>query len=441
MKGNMGDARTSQNVLTKLHDIAEMAATCSEWTFSNICYRINPELLHEAYRQTRKDGSPGIDKVTAKEYAQNLDENLKNLHQRLVKGQYKAPPVERKWIDKENGKKRPIGLPTFEDKIVQRAVTMVLNPIYETDFYPFSYAFRKGFNQHQAIHNLRQSCIQMNANWIVDADVSGFFDNLNHGILREFLSRRVTDKGICRLIGKWLNAGVLEENILSYPEKGTPQGGVISPLLANIYLHYVLDDWYIKEVRPKMKGRSFLIRFADDFVLGFEYEEDARRFMNVLPKRFNKFGLDINKTKTSLVNFSKPTNKNRVSKGESTFNFLGFTFYRGKTLKGYYTIKKKTAKKGLNRFMKMLWRWCRNNRHIPLKEQHQILCSKLRGHYQYYGVRCNYEALEKVYDFAYKAWRYWLSRRCHKGNIEWKKFTESIKRHFRLPTPRIIHSI
>jgi group II intron reverse transcriptase/maturase len=441
MKGKTGDAQTSQNMLTKLYDIAQMAATCSEWTFSNICYRINPELLHEAYRRTRKDGAPGIDKVTAEEYAQNFDQNPENLHQRLVKGQYKAPPVERKWIDKENGKKRPIGLPTFEDKIVQRAVTMVLNPIYETDFYPFSYAFRKGFSQHQAIHNLRECCIQMNANWIVDADVSGFFDNLDHGILREFLSRRVTDKGICRLIGKWLNAGVLEENILSYPEKGTPQGGVISPLLANIYLHYVLDDWYIKEVLPRMKGRSFLIRYADDFVLGFEYEQDARRFMSVLPKRFNRFGLDINKTKTSLVNFSKPTNKKRVSRGESTFNFLGFTFYRGKTLKGYYTIKKKTAKKGLNRFMKMLWTWCRNNRHMPLKEQHQKLCSKLRGHYQYYGVRCNYEALEKVYDFAYKAWRFWLSRRCHKGNIEWKKFTESIKRHFRLPTPRIIHSI
>ena len=441
VKGNMCGAQTSQNVLTKLHDIAEMAATNSEWTFSNISYRINPELLHEAYRQTRKDATPGVDKVTAEEYAQNLEENLKHLHEKLVKGQYKAPPVERVWIDKEDGKKRPIGIPTFEDKIVQRAVTMVLNPIYETDFYPFSYAFRKGFNQHQAIHTLRECCIGMNINWILDADVSGFFNNLDHSILREFISRRVTDKGICRLIGKWLNAGVLEDDILSYPEKGTPQGGVISPLLANIYLHYVLDDWYIKEVRPRMKGRSFLIRYADDFVLGFEYEEDARRFMKVLAKRFNKFGLDINESKTSLVNFSKRANKSRVSKEESTFDFLGFTFYRGKTLKGYYTIKKRTAKKGLNRFMKMLWIWCRNNRHMPLKEQHQKLCSKLRGHYQYYGVRCNYEALEKVYEYAYQAWRYWLSRRCHKGNIIWKKFTESIKVHFRLPTPRIVHSI
>jgi len=192
----MCGAQTSQNVLTKLHDIAEMAAANSEWTFSNISYRINPELLHEAYRQTRKDASPGVDKVTAEEYAQNLDENLKHLHERLVKGQYKAPPVERVWIDKEDGKKRPIGIPTFEDKIVQRAVTMVLNPIYETDFYPFSYAFRKCFNQHQAIHTLRECCIGMNINWIVDADVSGFFNNLDHSILREFISRRVTDKGI-----------------------------------------------------------------------------------------------------------------------------------------------------------------------------------------------------------------------------------------------------
>ncbi|QTA80788.1 Group II intron-encoded protein [Desulfonema limicola] len=437
----MSDAQTSQNVLTKLHDIAEMAAANSEWTFSNISYRINPELLHEAYKQTRKNGAPGIDRVTAEEYAINLEENLANLHEKLVKGQYKAPPVKRVWIDKEDGKKRPIGLPAFEDKIVQRAVTMVLNPIYETDFYPFSYGFRKGFSTHQAVYALRQNCIKLNANWIVDADVSGFFDNLDHSILRELISKRVTDKGICRLIGKWLNAGVLEENILSYPEKGTPQGGVISPLLANIYLHYVLDDWYIKEVRPRMKGRSFLIRYADDFVLGFEYEEDARRFLAVLPKRFNRFGLDINESKTSLINFSRPARDSRISKGESTFDFLGFTFYRGKTLRGGYTIKKRTAKKRLSRFMKSLWIWCRNNRHMPLKEQYMKLCSKLRGHYQYYGVRCNYEALAKVYDYSYQAWRYWLSRRCHKGNIIWEKFTKSIKEHFQLPVPRIIHSI
>ena len=437
----MSGAQTAQNISPQLHDIAEMAASNPEWTFSNLSYRINPDLLHEAYKQTRKDGAVGVDKVTAEEYAGNLDENLKHLHERLVSGQYKAPPVRRVWIDKEGGKKRPIGIPAFEDKILQKAATMVLNPIYDMDFYPFSYAFRKDFSQHMALHDLRECCIGMNINWIYDADVSGYFNNINHCIMRELIEKRVTDKGICSLIGKWLNAGVVEEDILTYPDKGTPQGGVISPLLSNIYLHYALDEWYIKEVRPRLKGRSCLIRYADDFVVGFELEEDARRFMKVLPKRFNKYGLELNEDKTNLINFSKRINSSRKAKGESTFDFLGFTHYRGKTRKGYYTIKRKTAKKKLSRFMKMLWKWCRYNRHMPLKEQQGKLCSKLRGFYQYYGVRCNYEAMGAVYDYTYYAWRYWLSRRCHKGNIIWEKFLESIKKKLKLPVPLIVHNI
>ncbi len=437
----MSGAPTAQNISTQLHDIARMAATNPEWKFSNISYRINLELLHEAYRQTRKDGASGVDEVTDEKYAENLEENLKRLHEKVKSGEYIAPPVKRVWIDKEGGKKRPIGIPAFEDKILQRAVTMVLNPIYETDFYPFSYAFRKGFNQHMALHTLRECCVGMNINWICDVDLSGYFDNISHRHLRELIEKRVTDKGICKLIGKWLNAGVLEDNILTYPETGTPQGGVISPLLSNIYLHYVLDDWYIKEVRPRMTARSFLIRYADDFVVGFELEEDARRFMNVLAKRLNKYGLKMNEDKTKLIDFSKRINKSREAKGESTFDFLGFTHYRGKTRKGYYVIKRKTAKKRLSRFMKRMWTWCKDNRHMPIKEQFQKLCSKLRGFYQYYGIRCNYEAMGAVYDYTYKAWRYWLSRRCHKGKIIWEKFLESIKKLYKLPVPRIIHNI
>jgi len=237
--------------------------------------------------------------VTARKYAENLEENLSDLHERLRSGRYIAPPVERAWID-EGNKKRGIGKPTFEDKIVQRAVVMLLGAIYEQDFHGFSHGFREGHSQHQALHELREQCVNMNVGWILDADVSGFFDNLDRGLLREFIKRRVNDGGVLRLIGKWLNAGVLEGEILTYAEKGTPQGGVVSPMLSNIFLHYVLDEWFVRDVQPRMKGRCFLLRFADDFIIGCELDEDARRIMEVLPKRFDRFGLAIHPEKTTL---------------------------------------------------------------------------------------------------------------------------------------------
>ena len=240
----MGDTPGSQTISTQLQEIAEQAARYPDTVFNNLYHRINVDLLREAHRKLRKDVSPGVDKVTAKEYAKNLEENLSDLRERLRWGTYVAPPVERAWLDKEDGRKRPIGKPTFEDKIVQRAVEMVLYVIYDVNFYDFSYGFRRGRNQHQALRELREQCLRLNIGWIVDADVSGFFDNLDHGLLREFIKQRVNDGGILRLIGKWLNAGVLEGEQLTYPEKGTPQGGVISPLLSNIFLHaYLGCSW------------------------------------------------------------------------------------------------------------------------------------------------------------------------------------------------------
>jgi group II intron reverse transcriptase/maturase len=310
------------------------------------------EWLREAYRQTNKSGAAGIDGITAAVYAANLEENLEELHRRLVSGQYKAPPVERVWLDKEDGRKRPIGKPTFEDKIVQRAVAMLLEPIYEQEFYSFSHGFRKGHSAHQALHEIREQCQQMNINWIVDADVSRFFDELRHDELRGFIKQRVNDGGVLRLIGKWLNAGVMEEGNLTYAEKGSPQGGVISPLLANIYLHYVLDEWYEKEVKPRLKGRSFLTRFADDFVIGCELESDARRIMEVLPRRFGRYGLTIHPEKTKLVKFGKPPKKEQAGPKNETFDFLGFTHYWAKSRRGYWVIKRKTARKRQRRSIK-----------------------------------------------------------------------------------------
>ena len=417
--------------------IRKLAEKDPKLVFTSLSHRIDLSLLKESFREVRKSGSSGVDGVTAKEYAENLDENLYKLHQRLQRSQYVATPVKRIWIPKENGKMRPIGIPALEDKIVQKAVETILYVIYDVDFYDFSHGFRKGHSQHMAIHELREQCLKLNINWIVDADISGFFDNINHELLKEVIRQRVNDGGILRLIGKWLNAGVREEGKLSRSESGTPQGGVISPLLANIYLHTVLDDWFMKEVRPRMKGRCFIIRWADDFIIGFEIKSDADRLMEVLPKRFGKYGLSLNMEKTKLIPFMKPSEKYNPG----TFDFLGFTFYREKSRKGNWVIKKRTAKKRLKRFMSGLWEWLSEVRHEPVKEQYEKLCAKLRGWYQYYGVRGNYRSLEAVYEFARKAWRYWLNRRSQKGLTSWEKFKEFVRNISPLPRPKIIHSI
>jgi group II intron reverse transcriptase/maturase len=437
----MGDTSRSQTVSTKLQQIAEQAVSYPEMVFTTLVHLMDVDFLREGFRLTRKDAAPGVDKVTAKEYAKNLDENLKDLHERLRTGRYVAPPVERVWVEKDANSDRPIGKPTFEDKIVQRAVAMLLGAIYEQDFYDFSHGFRKGHSQHQALHELWELLMKMNINWILDADVSGFFDNLEHSWLRKIIKQRVNDGGILRLIGKWLNAGVVEGGVLTYPEKGTPQGGVVSPMLSNIFLHHVLDDWFVRDVKPRMKGRCFLIRFADDFIIGFELEEDARRVMAILPKRFNRFGLAIHPKKTKLIRFGKPGGRVSPAKRNATFDFLGFTHYWSRSHRGYWVIKRKTRKKSVKRFLMTLWRWVRRNRHMPLKEQYKMLSIKLRGHYQYYGISGNYKALSGIRHLAKRLWRYWLSRRSRKGYINWQKYLDSIDDKFFLPKPRIVHTI
>lgn len=404
--------------------------------FTTLAHHLDEDLLREAYRQTRKNSSPGIDGVTAKHYGENLEENLRDLHERLKNGRYEAPPVVRAWLEKDNGKKRPIGKPTFEDKIVQRAVVMLLEPIYEQMFYDLSHGFRKGRSQHKAIHQLREELISLRINWIISADITGLFDNLDHEILLGLIKRRMKDGGLLRLIGKWLNAGVMENGTIDRPEKGTPQGGVVSPILSNIFLHYALDEWFVQVVQPRLKGRSLIIRWADDFIIGCECKSDVERILAVLPKRFDRYGLSLHPDKTSVICFSKPHTDEEAGK-RGTFDFLGFTFYWGKSRKGYWVIKKKTARKRLSRFMKRVWRWCKENRHDPIEEQHQTLSSKLRGFYQYFGVRGNFKALEVVFEHAEKAWRRWLSERSHKGKV----LFEDLRRAYPLPMPKIVHSI
>lgn len=433
----MGDTSRSQTVSTKLQQIAQQAIDYPAMVFTTLMHLIDVDFLRAAYRQTRRAAAPGVDGVTASTYAEHLEANLQDLYERMRQGRYSAQPLKRVWLEKPDGRQRPIGIPAFEDKLVQRATAMLLGAIYEQDFYDFSYGFRPGRSAHQALSALRRQCMEMNIGWIIDADVCGFFDELDHGRLREIISNRVNDGALLRLIGKWLNAGVLDGQRLTHPDRGSPQGSSISPMLANIYLHQVLDAWYAQQIKPRLQGRSFLIRFGDDFVIGCEHEADARRVMAVLPKRLGRFGLRIHPQKTKLVSFGKP---GRGRAKPDTFDFLGFTHYWGKSRRGYWIIKRKTARTRLRRTMKALWRWCRWNRHLRLSEQYRQLCLKLRGYYQYYGIRGNYKALEVVYEHAERAWRYWLSRRSRTGSIDWKRF-ERLRARYPLPVPRIVHAI
>jgi len=438
--GETGETSGSPTVSAKLRRIAQQAARDPSTIFTTLMHLIDEEFLREAYRRTRKNGAPGVDGVTADQYAVGLDANLRDLRERMRSGRYYAPPVERVGIPKEDGKQRPIGKPTFEDKVAQRAVTMLLEAVYEGDFRDCSYGFRPRRSAHQALHRLKEQCGKAKVGWIVDADVSGFFDNLDHGLLREIVQQRVNDGGVMRLIGKWLNAGVLEEGVRRHSERGTPQGGVISPMLSNIFLHHVLDEWFYRELKPALAGAAFLIRFADDFIVGCALEQDACRVMAALKERFESFRLSIHPEKTKLVRFGKPSPESGDGGGNGTFDFLGLTHYWSRSRGGFWVIKRKTAKKRQRRAMKSLWQWCRLNRHAPLAQQHAVLSAKLRGHYQYYGVRFNYPMLERMSYHAKRAWRFWLRRRCHKDTTTWERFKRLLE-VFPLPRPRIVHGI
>jgi RNA-directed DNA polymerase len=398
------------------------------------------DCLREAYHRTRKDSAPGIEGVTADGYAEHLEENLRDLHERLRSGRYQAPPVKRHWLSKAAGSQRPIGLPPVEDKLVQRAVALLLGAIYEQACHEFSHGFRAGHRAPQALSELRERCRAQRINWIVDAAVSGFCDSLDPGLLREMLQQRVKDGSILRLMGKWLQAGVLEGEPCLQPETGSPQGAVISPLLGNLCLHQVVEEGYVRVVKPRMRGRSCLRRSGDDFIIGCEREDDARRIMTALPKRFARFGLTLHPQKTALIAFSKPSLRQEGAKGKGTFEFLGVTHYWAQSRRGYGVIKRRTAKKRVRRTIQALWQWCCSNRHLKVREQYRALCQKRRGHYQYYGIRGNYRLRQEVFQQAERAWRYWRRRRSQKGTLTGDKI-ERWRARFPFPAPRILHTI
>lgn len=434
--------RTSsrETISTKRQKIAALAAKEPKPVLTTLAHHVDIEWLGEAWRQTRKSGAPGVDGITAEQYAERLEENLASLLDRFKTGRYRAPAVRRVHIRKEGtSKTRPIGVPTLEDKLLQRAVLMLLEPIYEQEFLDCSYGFRPRRSPHQALEVLWRGLMDIGGGWVVDLDIQSFFDTVDHATLRSFLDQRVRDGVVRRAIGKWLSAGVMEEGAVWYPEEGTPQGGVISPLLANIYLHEVLDVWFHRDVRPRLRGRAFMVRYADDAVLAFEREDDARRVLAVLPKRFGKHGLTLHPEKTRLVDFRRPGRSTDSGKRRS-FDMLGFTHFWGRSRKGNWVVYRKTASQRFSRALKQLGRWCRKFRHRSVADQQQALNRKLRGHYGYYGITGNARALSRYRREVERLWRKWLSRRSRKARLTWPQFRRLLE-HYPLAPPRVVHSI
>jgi group II intron reverse transcriptase/maturase len=446
LEGKMTGTPSSDSISTKLERIAKQAREAPDMAFKTLAHHIDIDWLREAYQRTRKDGSPGVDGQTAEEYAANLEGNLQSLLIRAKSGTYRAPPVRRVHIPKGTGAEtRPIGIPTFEDKVLQRAVAMVLEAVYEQDFLDCSFGFRPRRSAHQALDTLQNQSVCMAGGWVLEIDIRKFFDTLDHKHIRELLRRRVLDGVLLRLIGKWLNAGVLEDGGITYPDSGSPQGGVISPILANIYLHEVLDVWFDREAKPRLSGKAHLVRYADDAVLLFANEQDARRVMTVLRKRLEKYGLTLHPEKTRLVEFRRPDRRPPSSDGgasgrHGTFDFLGFTHFWGKSRTGKWIVKRKTAKDRFRRAVQRVAAWCRKHRHDAVREQWKALSRKLRGHFEYYGITGNSAHLQRFRFEATRAWRKWLNRRSQRARMSWERMRKLLER-YPLPPPRITHPL
>ena len=440
LEGKIMEPQTSKNISTKLERIAKLAREAPNMAFRSLAHHIDVEWLREAYRRTRKDGAVGVDAQSAKEYAANLEGNLQSLLARAKSGTYRAPPVRRVHIPKGNGTEtRPIGIPTFEDKVLQRAVAMALEAVYEQDFLDCSYGFRPRRSAHQALEAFQQQAAWWKGGWVLEIDIRKFFDTMDHGMLREVLRHRVRDGVLLRLIGKWLKAGVLEGTELSYPDAGTPQGGVISPLLANVFLHEVLDVWFHDTVVPRLSRNARLYRYADDAVLLFDNKSDAIKVMQVLPKRFGKFGLTLHPDKTRLVEFSRPDRypPNSEPSGPETFELLGFTHYWGKTLSGKWSVKRKTAKDRFRRALKRVSDWCGRHFHHKICEQQKTLGEKLQGHYGYYGILGNSRAISVFQYRVVRIWYKWLRRRSQCAEMNGEHMSRLLQR-YPLPRPKII---
>jgi len=426
---------------TEIDRIAELARQDPRRKFFSIAHLITVGELYSAFLRLRKDASAGIDGVTYEQYEANVEENVRQLHRRLVEGKYRVQPLRRVYIPKEDGKQRPISIPSLEDKLVQMVVVNLMNAIYEQDFLRCSYGFRPGRSQHQALDEVGRVICTRPTGWVLELDIRAYFDSIVRETLVEMVEERVSDGSVLRLIKKWIKVGVIEEGRLLVSETGTGQGQPISPLLANVYLHYVLDKWFEEEVKPRLKGEAYEIRFADDAILCFQHKEDADRVMQVLPKRFAKFGLTIHPEKTRLIEFGRDAMRKAKQRGEKpqTFDFLGFTHICARSRKGKFMVQVRTINKRARRGLRTISDWCKSHRHDPVSEQHKTLNAKLRGHYQYYGRPTNYRSMWQFYRNVCRIWKKWLGRRSRGHGMTWERFAQ-IRSQYPLMLPRIMHA-
>lgn len=439
---NMLRTQRREGVLNELLLIHQKAKKDRKVRFTALMHHIyNIDMLELAYFEIERNAAPGVDKETWESYGRNLERNLKELSKRLKNGAYKAKPVRRVYIPKADGKQRPLGVTALEDKIVQRAAVATLNTIYETDFEGFSYGFRPKRSQHQALDALYMGIFTRKVSYVFDADIQDFFNKINREWLIKFIEHRIADKRVLRLIQKWLNAGILEEGKVIYNEQGTPQGSSASPLLANVFLHYVYDLWVQQWRKQKARGEVIVIRFADDTVVGFQYESDAKQFHEELKERLQKFGLELHPEKTRLIEFGRYASENRKKRNEGkpdTFTFLGFTHICGKTRKnGRFTIWRHTIKKKMQKKLKEIKNGLKERMHDSIQSTGQWLKAVVTGHYRYYGVPGNYEAMNDFRHLIVQRWKQSLKRRSQKANITWEKMGKLMDRW--IPQPQICH--
>lgn len=422
----------------ELNRIAELARQDPGRRFHSIAHFLTPEALYEAFCSLRKDASAGVDGLTHAGYAQDAHENIRKLHERLKSKTYRAQPLRRIYIPKEDGKRRAISIPALEDKIVQKATVSLLSAIFEQDFLPCSYGFRPGRGAQEALDEVGRVICTHSTDYVLEIDIASYFDSIVREQLMAMIEKRISDASILRLIRKWTNVGVIDEGRLLVSDTGTGQGQSISPLLANVYLHVILDEWFEKEVKPRLKGKAFEIRYADDAALFFEYREDAEKVLEVLPKRFAKFGLTLHPQKTQLIEFGRQAywTAQRAGKKLATFDLLGFTHLATRSRRGKFTVHVKTMKKRLRRSLRAISAWCQTHRHDDVRLQWKSLTAKMRGHYEYYGRPTNFRSLLQFYRAVRRLWRKWLNRRTRGKTLTWKDYAHLLE-HLPLLRPRI----
>ena len=428
--------------LTKLALISQRARKEPKLQFTSLAHLLDVGFLRGCYLELGRDRASGIDGVSWQDYGQSLDENLENLVERMKVKRYKPLPAKRVYIPKNNSEKRPLGLPALEDKIVQRGIARILEAIYEVDFLECSYGFRPKRGCHQALNAVDKTIMTNPVNHVIEADIKGFFDNVSHTWMMKFLRVRINDPSFLLLISRFLKAGYLDAGVFVSTERGTPQGGNLSPALSNIFLHYVLDLWFEKRIKPQAKGACYLVRYADDFVCMVQYQDDAQYIEQVLRDRFAKFGLELHSEKTRTISFGRyeRANAQRQQRRANTFDFLGFTHFCGTSRKGKFIVGRQTSRKKFRQKCTEMNDWLRKIRnHTKAKDWWPTLAAKLRGHYQYYGVSGNMRSLNRLYLMTVRLTRKWLNRRSQRKRFYWKGFIEYLK-HYPLPRPRIAHN-